>query len=435
MLVEEQNKIFNNVMNKIFAYINSNLNIKKDLEDYYKAIGINKNNKTILNSYTINYIFERKLGKNKDNIFTIALNEISPLTNEEKEIITSFKNNIDGIFEVQKLSENHIQLFNIINEKLYKTKILSKKTNFKNLSVGHFIFAKVINYKNDYYLYHITDHINYQNRKVAFQIAISRLIQNPSLLCYDNPEKLEQLKNSSKIFKDKFIELFNTDCILTSNRSIDDLVELLNDYIENNIVPNSNEIKKLINPIENSQYFDLNEIKQNTDIIIQAKNGFSAQNKTYNVGLLVDEQTGLHIAPFIDIFYNIFKDENYKKIYKFKDCILQFVTNKQYPPIILKSAYSKFGDIVIDRINEILDKKYNNIDEIILDNKKDYLDNPYVSSTITLYSSYAFKKLLVATQENAVNQETMIQKIGRNEPCPCGSGLKYKKCCGQTIQI
>ncbi len=21
------------------------------------------------------------------------------------------------------------------------------------------------------------------------------------------------------------------------------------------------------------------------------------------------------------------------------------------------------------------------------------------------------------------------QKIGRNEPCPCGSGKKYKKCC------
>jgi uncharacterized protein YecA (UPF0149 family) len=22
-------------------------------------------------------------------------------------------------------------------------------------------------------------------------------------------------------------------------------------------------------------------------------------------------------------------------------------------------------------------------------------------------------------------------KVGRNEPCPCGSGKKYKKCCGQ----
>jgi preprotein translocase subunit SecA len=22
------------------------------------------------------------------------------------------------------------------------------------------------------------------------------------------------------------------------------------------------------------------------------------------------------------------------------------------------------------------------------------------------------------------------KKMGRNDPCPCGSGLKYKKCCG-----
>jgi len=24
-----------------------------------------------------------------------------------------------------------------------------------------------------------------------------------------------------------------------------------------------------------------------------------------------------------------------------------------------------------------------------------------------------------------------VTKIGRNDPCPCGSGLKYKKCCGK----
>ena len=24
-------------------------------------------------------------------------------------------------------------------------------------------------------------------------------------------------------------------------------------------------------------------------------------------------------------------------------------------------------------------------------------------------------------------------KIGRNEPCPCGSGKKYKKCCGLQL--
>jgi hypothetical protein len=25
------------------------------------------------------------------------------------------------------------------------------------------------------------------------------------------------------------------------------------------------------------------------------------------------------------------------------------------------------------------------------------------------------------------------KKIGRNDPCPCGSGKKYKKCCGKVI--
>ncbi len=28
-------------------------------------------------------------------------------------------------------------------------------------------------------------------------------------------------------------------------------------------------------------------------------------------------------------------------------------------------------------------------------------------------------------------QPRKVQKIGRNDPCPCGSGKKYKKCCGR----
>jgi hypothetical protein len=27
----------------------------------------------------------------------------------------------------------------------------------------------------------------------------------------------------------------------------------------------------------------------------------------------------------------------------------------------------------------------------------------------------------------------MNQKVGRNDPCPCGSGKKYKKCCEQRL--
>ncbi|WP_218972311.1 zinc-dependent peptidase [Labilibaculum filiforme] len=30
------------------------------------------------------------------------------------------------------------------------------------------------------------------------------------------------------------------------------------------------------------------------------------------------------------------------------------------------------------------------------------------------------------------NMKKMNQKLGRNSPCPCGSGLKFKRCCGRV---
>ena len=30
-----------------------------------------------------------------------------------------------------------------------------------------------------------------------------------------------------------------------------------------------------------------------------------------------------------------------------------------------------------------------------------------------------------------VEQAKTARAVGRNDPCPCGSGRKYKKCCGK----
>ena len=36
-----------------------------------------------------------------------------------------------------------------------------------------------------------------------------------------------------------------------------------------------------------------------------------------------------------------------------------------------------------------------------------------------------------ANPANTIHQppQRFVTKIGRNEPCPCGSGRKYKRCC------
>ena len=40
----------------------------------------------------------------------------------------------------------------------------------------------------------------------------------------------------------------------------------------------------------------------------------------------------------------------------------------------------------------------------------------------------------ISDLERALNPTAPVQseKVSRNDPCPCGSGKKYKKCCGAS---
>lgn len=56
-----------------------------------------------------------------------------------------------------------------------------------------------------------------------------------------------------------------------------------------------------------------------------------------------------------------------------------------------------------------------------------------------LYTLPQWDNLLTGERRKELYKEQKLsktvvkgQKIGRNDPCPCGSGLKYKKCCGRN---
>ncbi len=46
-----------------------------------------------------------------------------------------------------------------------------------------------------------------------------------------------------------------------------------------------------------------------------------------------------------------------------------------------------------------------------------------------IYSEEELKRLYKEQKESRTVRKE--KKIGRNDPCPCGSGKKYKKCCGK----
>jgi preprotein translocase subunit SecA len=97
----------------------------------------------------------------------------------------------------------------------------------------------------------------------------------------------------------------------------------------------------------------------------------------------------------------------------------------------------------LDGINDSL-KTPNPIEEmdqdthVILDFDKEKLYyNMVAAKAEWLYNLEEWDALLTPDRRKELyrdqkNSSTVVKdkKIGRNDPCPCGSGKKYKKCCG-----
>ena len=97
----------------------------------------------------------------------------------------------------------------------------------------------------------------------------------------------------------------------------------------------------------------------------------------------------------------------------------------------------------LDGINDSI-KEVNPIDEMVADTKvKLEIDieklyyNMIGAKADWLYELPIWDTLLtdekrkeLYTSQKKSNTVVNDKKIGRNDPCPCGSGKKYKKCCG-----
>ena len=155
-----------------------------------------------------------------------------------------------------------------------------------------------------------------------------------------------------------------------------------------------------------------------------AVGGFSAHKEVYDVALWIDKKRGLYIIPFLKTFFNCFKEGIENKA----DCIREFLTSDKIPPSVIKYVSEK-NENFFDVINTALGTNFSNIEEIMFNTKAAYIDSGVFSPVSVLFNSDLFSTILhFEKQEN----EPKENEPKRNEPCPCGSGLKYKKCCGKN---
>lgn len=422
MLIIEDMKEINDTIKNLADFVQTNEKIRPDFEEYLKTIG-NMN----LQSACFNYIFERNL-ENK-SILSMYLEE-KDLSESTKKIVNTLINSISSIFEVKRVLQNGFDFYNIINERTYDVISLVKMTTFRGIGVGQYVVARIFQFENTYYLLEISGVLPSGRRDDALRYSVAKIIQNPELVYIDNPDKQKEIEKEIKSIYKKFIDFFGKDEVITTNKFADDIIGSFNDFAEGG---EKIDYSDKIQLPETYKFFNVSEFNNSYENFLEnSLGGFSSHKEIYDVGIIFDEELGLYAVPFYETFNKVI--ENSDSVENAKECVIFFLENDKFSANIIKRVANRH-DNFMDVINKLLGTKYT-FEELLKKYKSRYLENKIFSSTTVLYKSKAFSKTLGIIEEDIEKPQLEgidLTKIGRNDPCPCGSGKKFKKCCGANL--
>ena len=423
MLILEDLKEINDVIKELAEFVQNDASVKPDFEEYVKTVnGMN------FQSACFNYIFERNL--NNKSILTLFLENSKKLPASTKKIVKALMASMSSIFEVKRVLQNGFDLNNIINEKTYSVVSLVKMTSFRGIGSGQYVVARIFKFEKAYYLLEISGVLPSSRKDDALRYSVAKIIQNPELVYFDNPEKQKEIEKEVKEIYKKFIEFFGTDEIITTNKFADDLIGAFNDFTEGG--ENVDFSDKIQQP-ETYKFFSVSEFNNSYDNFLEnSLGGFSSHKETYDVGIIFDEELGLYAVPFFATFNKII--ENSDNVENAKACVQFFLENDKFSANIIKRVAERHENFM-EVVNKLLGTNYT-FDELLEHYKSRYLENKIFSSTTVLYKSKAFSKTLGIIEEDIEKpslEGVDLSKIGRNDPCPCGSGKKFKKCFGANL--
>mgnify|MGYP002515908704 FL=1 len=430
MNIQERMDSINGVIKQIAEFIQNHEDIKTDFNEYLRTIGASTKTGVPLQTACFSYILERNLGEDLKSIPELYLENTKGLDKDTKDIVEAINNSISSVFEIKKVTKTGFDLLNIVNERRYMITSLMKMTAFRGIGSGDYIIARIVNINGDYYLLEISGVLPATRKDDAYRFAVAKIIQNPELVYLDNPEKQKEIEEDVAEIYQKFMDFFGTTEIITTNKCADDLISVFNDYAEDG---KKEDYKDLIQEPEEYKYFAVSEFNNSYDNFLEnSLGGFSSHKETYDVGIIYDKELGLYAIPFYGTFNNIFEVKDYTKILNYDACIKYFLENDKYSANLIRMVADKHKNFM-EIVNSVLAKNYT-LEELLKKYKRRYVDNKIISSTTVLYRSKVFSNTLGIIEDNENKPEIdTSKKIGRNDPCPCGSGKKYKKCCGANL--
>ncbi|RAI14898.1 MAG: hypothetical protein DKM22_06805 [Candidatus Melainabacteria bacterium] len=166
--------------------------------------------------------------------------------------------------------------------------------------------------------------------------------------------------------------------------------------------------------------------------IINCANKSNKKLRRKSIGKILDLDGNQRIDFDQKIEYCLKRQYNTKNITPIQTSIFAFIClqqNMSYNNINEIDIYIYSNMLIMNEPHTILIKAYYDINNKLYD--LDFLEYDIENLSKTqIIEIYKFSELIKEKRIENYIMDNNLKKIGRNDRCPCGSGKKYKKCCG-----
>ncbi len=206
-------------------------------------------------------------------------------------------------------------------------------------------------------------------------------------------------------------------------------------------------IAEVANPIIKQVYEEQGQKFEN--IIVPLTDGKRNINVRVNLKEAYESESKEVYKAFQKMVLLFVIDEAWKEHLRELDELRNSVQNATYeqkdPLLIYKLESFNLFKSMIDSLNkkgigilmrgQIPVRQANDVQQARELKRQDYSKYRTQKDDLSAHSSAHAQAQNHDTREQQKTQPIRAEKrIGRNEPCPCGSGKKYKSCCGKNIQ-
>jgi hypothetical protein len=370
---------------------------------------------TALDRFTLSW-------KDRDSrsIIDLFLAERTDLPDADRAMVSGWSDVIESLFEVDRHDGAALIAVNLVNDvehRIYSNRGIRYTARIDD---GALIHTRIVPLGGGWMLSGSTHVYDNRNRDKIYRLALQIASASPSMV-FRNPANLARAWDLQERDREEFVKFFGSELVILRREEI---AERMRAYLRFKTYESRDE--------EGLTRAERAEEEERPIPPLPDPNLEEYPEDAKDVGFLYDATEGQLVFYNLGTVQAAFDDPAMLNDPDVLELVREYITDPELSPLPLcrfaEGDPAKATQVVRRVMGEATFEWKRDADALMRKYKAAYIDQTHLPSVIPVSERLTNPRPGPGGERLAPPPG---KKIGRNEPCPCGSGKKYKVCCGR----